>query len=115
MIRLNDIAFRITANVERIWPTPEEDNQFHRQCMALSEETGEVCRASLKLSHARRSPKGMHKGKTPSDWEDELHTEIGQAIGCALQLAVLEGLDIEKLLIDTLQHLERMPCILDVQ
>lgn len=110
---VNLIAAELHAEVERIWPTPPGDDIVQRQALALTEEVGEIARAILKRSHASRSPNGVHKGYDVEGWTANLHTEIGQAIGVALQLAHIEGMDIDEWLSVTVEALRARACILE--
>lgn len=109
---MNDLARTLHEEVERIWPTPSGSDVMQRQALALCEEVGEIARAILKRSHAMRSPDGIHKGKTAVEWTDELHVEIGQTIGVALQLAHIEGINVDRMMAATVDALANRPCIL---
>lgn len=110
---LNWIAKEQYEQVERIWPTPPDQDPLQRQILALTEEVGEIARAALKRSHAERSPTSRHKGLTVEEWTWELREEIGQAIGVLLGLGHLEGVDLDTIVASTLTALRERPSILD--
>jgi NTP pyrophosphatase (non-canonical NTP hydrolase) len=108
---LNALGAALHVEVERVWPAPPGTDTAQRQALALCEEVGEIARAILKRSHAQRSHDGRPKGLTADEWTAELHVEIGQVIGVALQLAHIEGVDIDAQMMQTLELLRSRPCI----
>lgn len=110
---LNAIARDQAEQVERIWPTPEGQDPVLRQVAALTEEVGEIARAVLKRSHATRSSTGKHKGLSPAEWTHALAVEIGQALGVLLGLAHQEGIDLDEMMVDTIDDLRRRPSIVE--
>lgn len=103
----NSWALAFRTEVLRVWPHMEYLDIF-AQTAACAEELGEINRAALKRVHATYATARRAKGKTASEWTDELAVEICQAIGTLLQLAVIEGVDLDKGMPEVLEALRQM-------
>ena len=98
-VDINALAASFRREVDRLWP----GESVYARGLALSEETGEVCRAMLKRNHA--GAVGTFKGKTAEEWTENLRTEVFQAIGVLLDIADREGFSVGLGLFDTLNVL----------
>lgn len=87
MIDLNDLAASVNREVGRRWPAM---NTVQSEALALFEEGGEVARAILKRDEGTRG--------TPEGWTKGLRKEIGQTFLVLLNIAHLEGIDVETLI-----------------
>lgn len=99
------MAFRTEAT--RVWPHMRLRGVF-AQTAACAEGLGEINGTALKRLSTVSSVAGLVKGKNADEWTAELAVEICQAIGALLQLAVIEGVDLDKGMPEALEALRQM-------
>ena len=98
MIGLNQIAEAVSTEVGRRWP---HMNTVQSEALALFEEGGEIARAIVKRDEGTRG--------TPEEWTVELRKEIGQTFLVLLNIAHLEGIDVEDLIRESIWSLTEKP------
>lgn len=88
-IDLQAFGEEVATEIDRLFPG---QSTFGR-CLALAEESGEVCRAVLKRDHVISSGRPF-KGHDEAGWTANLRVELAQLIGVAVDIAYREGFDL---------------------
>lgn len=104
---LCDVGRRADAAAAVLWP----DDDDYRAALALTEEAGEVARATIKHGHAVRD--GLCKGQGPDWWMEQKAAELAQVVLVAARIAYADGIDLAGALADEVAALEDRAAALD--